>query len=124
MAWTMTTAQRIPVTVEFHGANLPDGSDGPILPVLAGSIVWAASDPAATTVVMNPDGLTGFIVSAAASAAGVVDSFTVSANPDTTGVGTALITSTPEDGTVTAVPVPLASVVKVTLGAPEAKPAA
>jgi hypothetical protein len=38
MAWTMIPGQRIPVTVEFRGANLADGSPGPILPVEAGRL--------------------------------------------------------------------------------------
>jgi len=123
MAWTMTTAQRIPVTVEFRGANLPDGTPGPILPVQAGSIVWAASDTVATTVEMNADGLTGFLVGAAPSADGVLDHLIVTADADP-GTGTSMITGVSEDGSVAAVPVPLASVVNITLGAPEAKPAA
>jgi hypothetical protein len=72
---------------------------------------------------MNPDGMTGFLVAAAPSAAGVLDHLTVTADADP-GTGTSPISGVSDDGSVLPAPVPLASVVNITLGAPEAVPAA
>lgn len=108
---TLNTAEKFVGSVEFF---LADG----VTPatVQPGSIVWASSDETVIRVEAGPDGLA---FEAPAVAPGIAR-LTVTADADL-GDGVVTITGVSDDIEVTLAPAPLASVIRINLGAPVPK---
>lgn len=107
------TSQQCPVTLVITNAA---GNPAQV----QGAPTWATSDATVITVTPAADGMSAVVASVAPGGPARI---TVSADADL-GAGVSTITGVSEDITIVEDPANQASVMTLTLGAPEAKPAA